>query len=275
MRRASLLARTSTALCSGLLNAGRAGDCAASTSYAQAAPHAQGWQHQPCRASTALTTTSNSVAAVTKSLLVDTLTLVRARPGGEGSVRRQRGAAGADARRERAQMRRFEKQGMSRQQAEALTEHMTELICTNREKIIEQFVSKAALEKVRGRGACGAEPRGAAAGPLRPARLQAVLEQEARIAGFRSEVSKSQELHLASVTRDIERVSNQLEKIKAEIRCGCRESAPPAPRASAAAAPLQGRSTPAPGRLGQGDAAELGLAHCAWAGGDATCAPWG
>ena len=49
--------------------------------------------------------------------------------------------------------------------------------------------------------------------------LQAVLEQEARIAGFRSEVSKSQELHLASVTRDIERLSTQLEKIKAEIRC--------------------------------------------------------
>ena len=47
-----------------------------------------------------------------------------------------------------AQMRRFEKQGMTREQAEALTEHMTELICTNREKIVEQFVSKAALEKV-------------------------------------------------------------------------------------------------------------------------------
>ena len=45
-------------------------------------------------------------------------------------------------------MRRFEKQGMTREQAEALTEHMTELICTNREKIVEQFVSKAALEKV-------------------------------------------------------------------------------------------------------------------------------
>lgn len=45
-------------------------------------------------------------------------------------------------------MRRFEKQGMTREQAEALTEHMTELICSNREKIVEQFVSKAALEKV-------------------------------------------------------------------------------------------------------------------------------
>ena len=51
-----------------------------------------------------------------------------------------------------------------------------------------------------------------------------MLEQEARIAGFRSEVSKSQELHLASVTRDIERLSNQLEKIRSEIRCCSRPS---------------------------------------------------
>lgn len=48
--------------------------------------------------------------------------------------------------------------------------------------------------------------------------MQAVLEQEARIAGFKSEVSKSQELHLASLTRDTERLTNNLEKIRAEIR---------------------------------------------------------
>ena len=48
--------------------------------------------------------------------------------------------------------------------------------------------------------------------------FQAVLEQEARIAGFKSEVSKSQELHLASLTRDTERLTNNLEKIRAEIR---------------------------------------------------------
>ena len=77
MQRAGLLARASTALCSGFLSsAGRAGDCMASTSYAQSSPRCAGWQHQPQRPSTALTTTSNNVAAVTKSLLVDTLTLV-------------------------------------------------------------------------------------------------------------------------------------------------------------------------------------------------------
>jgi hypothetical protein len=47
---------------------------------------------------------------------------------------------------------------------------------------------------------------------------QAVLEQEARIAGFKSEVSKSQELHLASLTRDTERLTNNLDKIRAEIK---------------------------------------------------------
>ena len=48
--------------------------------------------------------------------------------------------------------------------------------------------------------------------------LQAALEQEARIAGFKSEVTKSQELHLAGLTRDTERLTNNLEKIRAEIR---------------------------------------------------------
>ena len=80
MQRVGLLARASTAVCSGVLGASRAGDCAASTSYAQSLPWRQSWQAQPCRPSTALTTSNSStssVAAVTKSLLVDTLALVR------------------------------------------------------------------------------------------------------------------------------------------------------------------------------------------------------
>ena len=149
MHRAGLLARASTALCSGILNnVGRAGDCMASTSYAQSLPRTAGWQHQPHRPSTALTTTSSNVAAVTKSLLVDTLTLVSSCSCSLRVIH----CAGlrwcSNPLPAAAQMRRFEKQGMTREQAEALTEHMTELICTNREKIVEQFVSKAALEKV-------------------------------------------------------------------------------------------------------------------------------
>ena len=47
------------------------------------------------------------------------------------------------------QMRRFEKIGMSRQQSEALTEHLTEVLVLNKEKISEAFVTRGALEKVR------------------------------------------------------------------------------------------------------------------------------
>ena len=48
--------------------------------------------------------------------------------------------------------------------------------------------------------------------------MQAVLEQEARIAGFKSEVQKSQELHHSSLTRDTDRLQTMLDKVKAEIR---------------------------------------------------------
>lgn len=48
--------------------------------------------------------------------------------------------------------------------------------------------------------------------------LQILLEQRAVNAGFKSEVTKSQELHLASVTKDTDRLQGQIDKIKAEIR---------------------------------------------------------
>eukprot|EP00891_Asterochloris_glomerata_P009196 jgi/Astpho2/9196/Aster-07155 len=128
------------------------------------------------RGNSALTTSgSNNAMAVTKALLVDTLDM----------------------------MRKFERLGMSRDQAESLTRSMTEIMCVNKEKIAEQFVSKASLEKLM------SSPT-----PL----SQAVLEQEARIAGFKSEVQKSQELHHSSLTRDTERLQTMLDKVKAEIR---------------------------------------------------------
>ena len=46
------------------------------------------------------------------------------------------------------QVRGFESTGLSREQAETLTQHMTELLCTNKEKITEAFASKFAMEKV-------------------------------------------------------------------------------------------------------------------------------
>lgn len=52
--------------------------------------------------------------------------------------------------------------------------------------------------------------------------MQAILEQESRIAGFKGEVAKSQELHLASLSRDTERLTNSLEKMRAEIKWASR-----------------------------------------------------
>lgn len=37
---------------------------------------------------------------------------------------------------------------MSREQAEALTQHLTGVLCANREKLEELFVAKVTLEKV-------------------------------------------------------------------------------------------------------------------------------
>ena len=46
------------------------------------------------------------------------------------------------------QMRRFERVGMSRRQAEQLTQVVTEVLCTNREKLADSYVSKGVLERV-------------------------------------------------------------------------------------------------------------------------------
>ena len=47
------------------------------------------------------------------------------------------------------QVRNLEKVGLTRQQAEMLTEHLTEVLCSHKEKLSQNFVSRAMLEKVR------------------------------------------------------------------------------------------------------------------------------
>ena len=93
----------------------------------------------------------------------------------------------------RQQMKSFEASGLTRPQAEELTTTLTQLLCLNRERISEGFVAKSALEKV-------------------------VLEHEARVAALRSEVTKGQELHLASLARDTERLTASLDRVRSEIR---------------------------------------------------------
>ena len=48
--------------------------------------------------------------------------------------------------------------------------------------------------------------------------VQVVLEQEARSAGFKSEVAKAQDMHHGTLNRESDRLINDLTKIRAEIR---------------------------------------------------------
>ena len=92
-----------------------------------------------------------------------------------------------------AQFRRLERAGLSPQQAQALSDEIRELLCVTKEKIQDSCASKAVLR-------------------------ESILEQEARIAGFKSEVLKSQELSAATFSRDTERLQSSLDKIKTEVR---------------------------------------------------------
>jgi hypothetical protein len=47
-------------------------------------------------------------------------------------------------------MKQLERLGLPREQAEALTQHLTTLLCSNKEKVEELFVPKVVLEKVIG-----------------------------------------------------------------------------------------------------------------------------
>ena len=112
--------------------------------------------------SSSLTTTTGgtnaeSMTAVTKSLLLDTLNLVSAHfvvHSRKEAARDEFSVESSCLQRECKtcwtclQMRRFEKVGLTRAQAEQVTELLTETICMNKVKITEQFVSKAALERV-------------------------------------------------------------------------------------------------------------------------------
>lgn len=90
-------------------------------------------------------------------------------------------------------MKRFERLGVNREQAEALTHTLTEVMCSQRERLVEECASKAMLEKSE-------------------------MQSQASVAGFRAEVMKSQELQAATFMRDTERLQANLEKVRSEIR---------------------------------------------------------
>ncbi len=92
-----------------------------------------------------------------------------------------------------SQMRSFEAAGLSRQQAEALTRTVTTVVTAAKEDQAGAYVTKGALHT-------------------------ALLERDARLAGFRAEVGKAAELQAAALTRDTERLGAALDRVRAELR---------------------------------------------------------
>ncbi|MEW5309028.1 MAG: hypothetical protein WDW38_000941 [Sanguina aurantia] len=87
----------------------------------------------------------------------------------------------------------FERVGISRDQAEELSHQITALIVLNKEKMDQTFVKQQTLDRI-------------------------TLEQEASIVGFKTELSKSQDMHIANVNKDLERQQSFLDKTRAEVK---------------------------------------------------------
>lgn len=90
-------------------------------------------------------------------------------------------------------MKRFEELGLSRNQAEALTRVVTDVLRQNIDTLANTYVSNTALQ-------------------------MSELRAESLISGFRAEVMKIQELQEAASIRETERLQANLEKIKSEVR---------------------------------------------------------
>lgn len=71
--------------------------------------------------------------------------------------------------------------------------HLTEVLCTHKEKLSQDFVSMTMLEKT-------------------------LLEQDAQQAGFKSEIFKAQDMHVTALNRESERLSNAVLKVRSDIK---------------------------------------------------------
>eukprot|EP00882_Tetradesmus_deserticola_P014419 GHRQ01015332.1.p1 GENE.GHRQ01015332.1~~GHRQ01015332.1.p1 ORF type:complete len:221 (+),score=60.49 GHRQ01015332.1:362-1024(+) len=92
-----------------------------------------------------------------------------------------------------AQTKKFETLGLSREQAENLAVYLSEQVVLDRMRLSEKFTTKVELEK-------------------------SMLEQDARIGGFKAELVQKQDMHLATLQKDLDRQQNYLDKIRSEVR---------------------------------------------------------
>lgn len=91
------------------------------------------------------------------------------------------------------QSKQFESVGLDRRAAEAMTTYMTEQIILDRGRLAEKFVHKSDLEKT-------------------------LIEERALVAAFKAELSQKQDMHLATLHKDLERQQAYLDKMRAEVR---------------------------------------------------------
>jgi len=92
-----------------------------------------------------------------------------------------------------ALVRSLEAQGVPSKQAEAITAAITEVLNDSLENVAHSFVSKGEMEKV-------------------------AMVQDANLDKFKSEVQSSQEHHFSLLQRETEKLRNDIEKMRSELR---------------------------------------------------------
>lgn len=92
-----------------------------------------------------------------------------------------------------ALVRRLEARGVPSEQAEAITSAITEVLNDSLENVAHSFVSRAEMQKSE-------------------------MVQEANLSKFKSEVQSSQEHHFSLLQRETEKLRNDIEKMRSELR---------------------------------------------------------
>lgn len=92
-----------------------------------------------------------------------------------------------------ALVRSLEAQGVPSKQAEAITAAITEVLNDSLENVAHSFVSKAEMQKSE-------------------------MVQESNLSKFKSEVQSSQEHHFSLLQRETEKLRNDIEKMRSELR---------------------------------------------------------
>ncbi|PWA68255.1 coiled-coil domain-containing protein 90-like protein [Artemisia annua] len=91
------------------------------------------------------------------------------------------------------QVRRLEGQGVPSKQAEAITSAITEVLNDSLENVAQSFVSKGEMQRIE-------------------------MTQDGNLGKFKSQVQSSQENHFSLLQRETEKLRNDIEKMRSELR---------------------------------------------------------